>query len=210
MSHLQSGKPLPSSSRLLCLAPDLDSDTHLVRVGGRLRQISELEEDTIHPIVLDPHHPLTKLIIKDYDDRLHHPGPERLFAELRRKYWILKGRAAVRHHQHQCTECQKWRAKPHPPRMADLPSARLRIHQPVFYSTGIDCFGPYLIKVGRRNEKRWGIIFKCMTIRAVHIDLLASLDSDSFLMALRRFIARRGKPYEILSDQGTNFKGGEK
>lgn len=52
--------------------------------------------------------------------------------------------------------------------------------------------------------------FKCMTTRAVHIDLLASLDSDSFLMALRRFIARRGKPFEILSDQGMNFKGGEK
>lgn len=49
-----------------------------------------------------------------------------------------------------------------------------------------------------------------MTTRAVHIELFASLDNDSFLMALRRFIAQRGKPFEILSDQGTNFKGGEK
>ncbi|XP_067274307.1 uncharacterized protein [Pseudorasbora parva] len=210
MSHLKADKPLPSSSRLLCLAPELDNGTNLIRVGGRLRQISPLEEDNIHPIVLDPHHPVTKLIIKDYDYRLHHPGPERVFSELRRKYWVLRGRAAVKHHQRQCIDCQKWRANPHPPRMADLPPARLRIHQPVFYSTGIDCFGPYLIKVGRRNEKRWGIIFKCMTSRAVHIDLLSSMDSDSFLMALRRFIARRGKPSEILSDQGTNFKGGEK
>ncbi|XP_073718037.1 uncharacterized protein [Misgurnus anguillicaudatus] len=208
--HLKSAKPLPSSSRLLCLAPELDNSTNLIRVGGRLRQISPLAEDNIHPIVIDPHHPLTKLIIKDYDDRLHHPGPERVFSELRRKYWVIRGRAAIRQHQRQCTECQKWRAKPHPPRMADLPPARLRIHQPVFYSTGIDCFGPYLIKIGRRNEKRWGIIFKCMTTRAVHIDLLTSIDSDSFLMALRRFIARRGKPFEILSDQGTNFKGGER
>ncbi len=44
-------------------------------------------------------------------------------------------------------------AQPHPPRMADLPPARLRIHQPAFYSTGVDCFGPYTIKVGRRTEK---------------------------------------------------------
>ena len=44
----------------------------------------------------------------------------------------------------------------------------------------------------------------------MHIDLLTGLDKDSYLMALRRFIARRGKPYEILSDQGTNFKGGER
>lgn len=36
------------------------------------------------------------------------------------------------------------------------------------------------------------------------------MDTDSFLLALRRFAARRGRPYEILSDQGTNFKGGER
>lgn len=107
MSHLKYGKPLPSNSRLLCLAPELDNSTNLIRVGGRLRQISPLDEDNIHPIVLNPHHPLTKLIIKDYDDRLHHPGPERVFSELRRKYWVLRGQAAVRH-QRQCTECQKW------------------------------------------------------------------------------------------------------
>lgn len=52
-----------------------------------------------------------------------------------------------------------------------------------------------------------GIIFKCLTIRAAHLDLLCSIDTDSFLMALRQFVARR---FELLSDQGTNFKGGER
>ncbi len=94
--------------------------------------------------------------------------------------------------------------------MADLPLARQQIFKPAFFSTGMDCFGPYMIKIGRRIEKRWGILFKCLTTRAVHLDLLASIDSDSFLMSLRRFIARRGKPNELLSDQGTNFKGGER
>lgn len=92
--------------------------------------------------------------------------------------------------------------------MADLPPSSLRLHRPPFYSTGVDCFGPYIIKVGRRTEKRWGIVFKCLTTHAVHLDLLANMDTDSFLMGLRRFIARRGKPFELLSDQGTNFKGG--
>lgn len=210
LSYLRAGKPLPKNSRLLCLAPEFDEDIELIRVGGRLRQTSQLEEDTIHPIVLDSRHPITKLIIRDYDNQLHHPGPDRVFAELRRKYWMIRGRAAVRNHQRQCPECQRWRGQPHPPRMADLPPARLRIHKPVFYSTGVDCFGPYTIKVGRRNEKRWGIIFKCMTSHAVHIDILTSMDTDSFLMALRRFISRRGKPFELLADQGTNFKGGER
>lgn len=61
--------------------------------------------------------------------------------------------------------------------------------------------------MGRRVEKLWGRLFKCMTTRCTHIELLNSLDSDSFLMSLRRFIARRGCPYKLLSDGGTNFKG---
>ncbi len=112
--------------------------------------------------------------------------------------------------QHLCKECKKWKAKPVIPKMADLPPARLRHQKPPFYSTGIDCFGPFQIKIGRWCKKRWGIIFKCLTTRCVHLDLLASIDTDSFLMALRRFVARRGKPCELFSDQGTNFHGGKK
>lgn len=101
------------------------------------------------------------------------------------------------------------RALPSIPKMADPPTAHLRLHKPAFHSTGVDCFGPMLVKVGRRQEKRWGVIFKCLTTRAVHLDLLRSMDADAYLMALRGFIARRGTSSE-LSDQGTNFKGGER
>ncbi|XP_041841884.1 uncharacterized protein LOC121640249 [Melanotaenia boesemani] len=94
--------------------------------------------------------------------------------------------------------------------MSDLPVSRLRLHQPVFFSTGIDCFGPMQVKIGRRSEKRWGLLCKCLTTRAVHIEVLSSISTDSFLMALRRFISRRGKPAEILCDQGTNFRGGDR
>ena len=158
--------------------------------------------------MLDSAHPVTKLLIKHYDDQLHHPGPDRVFAEIRRRYWILRGREAIRKFQHGCAECRKWRGTPDIPRMADLPPSSLRLFRPAFYSTGMDCFGPFLVKIGRRNEKRWGILYKCLTTRAVYIDLLSSLDGDSFLMSLRRFVARRGKPHELLCDHGTNFKGG--
>ncbi|XP_065099626.1 uncharacterized protein [Paramisgurnus dabryanus] len=210
LSLLRSGKPVLTTSRLASLSPELDTDSGFIRVGGRLRHCDVLEADIVHPIVLDPQHPVTQLVIRDYDNKLLHPGSERLFADIRRTYWILRGREAVRKHQRQCVECRKWRSRPEVPLMADLPLTRQRYFRPAFYSTGMDCFGPFLIKIGRRNEKRWGIVFKCMTIRAVHIDILTSMDSDSFLMALRRFISQRGKPHELLCDQGTNFKGGER
>ncbi|KAK7944426.1 hypothetical protein WMY93_000154 [Mugilogobius chulae] len=167
-------------------------------------------QDTIHPIVLAPDHPTTRLLIQHCDNQLLHPGPDRVFAEMRRTYWILRGRQAVKKYQRSCTECQRWRNKPTVPRMADLPAARLRLQKPPYWSTGIDCFGPYAVKIGRRQEKRWGIIFKCLTTRCVHLDLLCSMDTDSFLLALRRFVARRGKPYEILCDRATNFRGGDR
>lgn len=113
----------------------------------------------------------------------------------------------MRRERRGCAECQKWRAQPIFPRMADLPTSCLRLHQPPFFSTGMDCFRPFIDKLGKRNEKRWGIL--CLTTRAVHIEVLTSLDIDSFLMSLRRFISRRGKPAN-LSDQGTNFKGGDR
>ncbi|XP_078797113.1 uncharacterized protein LOC144989073 [Oryzias latipes] len=207
---LKAGKDIPRSSRLLTLAPELDETGQLIIVGGRLRLSETLAYDTLHPVVLDPSHPFTHLIIRNYDNELRHPGPERVFAEIRRKYWILRGREVIRKLQRTCTECQRWRAKPSVPKMADLPLARLRLFKPAFYSTGVDCFGPFNIKIGRRSEKRWGIIFKCLTVRAVHLDVLSSLDTDSFLMAFRRFAARRGTPAELYSDQGTNFKGGER
>lgn len=209
-SLLKAGKPVLRSSRLLTLSPELDESGELIHVGGRLRRAEDLEPTALHPIILDPGHWMTKLLIQDFDSRLHHPGPERVFAELRRSFWILRGREAVRRYQHSCADCQRWRARPAVPKMADLPAARLRLFKPPFFSTGMDCFGPFQVKVGRRLEKRWGIIFKCLTTRAVYLDLLTAISSDAFLMALRRFIARRGTPAELFSDQGTNFKGGER
>ncbi|XP_039520697.1 uncharacterized protein LOC120474476 [Pimephales promelas] len=207
---LKQGKPLPSNSKLLTLCPELDKEMDVIRVGGRLRRAEALDIATKHPIVLDPSHALTKLIIQDYDQQLNHPGPERVLAEIRRKFWILRGREAIRNHQFRCTDCRRWRAKPEVPKMSDLPVARLRLFKPAFYSTGMDCFGPFSVKIGRRVEKRWGIIWKCLTTRCVHLDTLSSIDTDSFLMAFRRFVARRGTPFELWSDQGTNFKGGER
>lgn len=199
---LIAGHALPSDSRLLSLSPEYVRVTELLRVGGRLRHAEGLALDTIHPVILDPSHPVTKLIIKDIDESLLHPGPERVLAELRRRFWVLRGREAIRKHQHSCLECQRWKAKPAIPKMADYPPARLRLHKPPFYSTGVDCFGPFQVRIGRRTEKRWGIIYKCMITRSVHLELLESLDSDAFLLSLRRFISRRGKPFELLMEIG--------
>ena len=67
-----------------------------------------------------------------------------------------------------------------------------------------------MVRRGRTTVKRYGILFTCLAVRAVHIEVGHSLDTDSFIHALRRFIARRGQPQCIRSDNGSNFVRGEK
>ncbi|KAI4901564.1 hypothetical protein NFI96_009438, partial [Prochilodus magdalenae] len=186
VAALREKKPVPNHSRLSNLAPEWDPVMDVIRVGGRLRRSQTLTLGEAHPVVLDPRHPATQLLIKEFDERLLHPGAERVYTEIRRQYWILRGRQAIRHHQLHCPTCQRWRAQPKVPQMSDLPPERLRLLCPPFFSTGVDCFGPYLVKIGRRTEKRWGVVFKCLTTRAVHIELLSSMDADTFLLALRK------------------------
>ncbi len=93
---LKEGKPIESQSRLLTLSPEFREETGLIVVGGRLRRVEDMEPEMIHPVILDSKHPLSSLIIKDCDEKLFHPGTERVFSELRRNYWIIKGRQAVK------------------------------------------------------------------------------------------------------------------
>ena len=76
-----------------------------------------------------------------------------------------------------------------------------------FTYCGVDMFGPLIIKERRSELKRYGALFTCFSSRAVHIELTNSLDADSFILALRRFMARRGTVRSIWSDNGTNFVG---
>ncbi|CAL8088177.1 unnamed protein product [Calicophoron daubneyi] len=93
--------------------------------------------------------------------------------------------------------------------MADLPKPRVTPGQSPFSSVGVDYFGPIYVKHGRKREKRYGCLFTCLQIRAVHIEIAHSLSSDSFISAFIRFVARRGPPKELFSDNGSNFKGAE-
>ena len=88
--------------------------------------------------------------------------------------------------------------------MADLPEERLDAST-AFTNVGVDYFGPFIVKVGRRNEKRWCFFFTCLTMRAVHIEMVPKLDTDSCLNAKMRFIARRGRPNTLISDNRTIF-----
>ncbi|CAG7832898.1 unnamed protein product [Allacma fusca] len=106
--------------------------------------------------------------------------------------------------------CKNYRAQPHPPLMSELPEIRVTKFTRAFTHVGMDGFGPIEIKRGRCIEKRYGLVLTCLSTRAIHIELLESLSTDSAILAIRRFISRRGCPSCIYSDNGTNFRGAER
>jgi hypothetical protein len=79
-----------------------------------------------------------------------------------------------------------------------------------FDQVGVDYFGPILVKQRKSTVKRYGCIFTCLKIRAVHIELAENMETDSSILCLRNLIGRRGQPSDIYSDDGTNFVGAER
>eukprot|EP00105_Crassostrea_gigas_P022480 XP_011442016.1 PREDICTED: uncharacterized protein LOC105338534 [Crassostrea gigas] len=95
--------------------------------------------------------------------------------------------------------------------MADLPLDRLTPGPP-FTSVGLDVFGPWPVvtrktRGGSAQNKRWAVLFSCLTTRAVHIEVIEDMSSSCFINALRRFVALRGPVKLFRSDKGTNFIG---
>lgn len=175
-------------------------------VGGRLTR-ADLPQDTKHPWIIPANHHVTRLIVNHYHVMLGHAGCERVLAETRSRYWLVKGRSSVRSVVGRCIPCKRARARAMKQEMADLPLDRVTHGDPPFSMVGVDYFGPLIVKRHRTELKRYGCLFTCLTTRAIHLEVANSLDTDAFLNALHRYIARRGKPTVIRSDNGTNFVG---
>ena len=178
----------------------------LIRVGGRVRR-ANIPQELAHPVILPKKGHVTMLIIRHHHERTLHSGRQTTLNEIRASgYWIIKARAAVASYVWKCVTCNKLRGAAAGQKMADLPPERLE-PAPPFTMCGVDLFGPFYVKEGRSERKRWGCLFTCLITRAIHIEVVHSLSTDSFLHAYRRFVGRRGPVRQIRCDQGTNFVG---
>ena len=200
------GRQLPSTDALSSLSIFFDHDINLLRVGGRLAQ-SEHPESVKYPILISPKSRLADLIIWRSHRTTWHGGPQMTLADTRQQYWIVSGRRKVRQLVRLCKRCSRF-ALPKPSQlMGDLPEERITQARP-FTNTGIDFAGPFTTKDGpRKTSKSYLAIFVCFATKAVHLEAVSALTKDACLAAIRRFIARRGKPNCIYSDNGTNFVG---
>ncbi|BES90775.1 Pao retrotransposon peptidase [Nesidiocoris tenuis] len=181
----------------------------ILRVGGRLRN-SNLPDDSKNPALLPAKHPTTTLLIQWAHRCSLHVGPNGTLAKLRQRYWICNGRNVVRRVLDQCVQCRRVNPRPYQPIMGDLPKERLTTIVP-FHITGVDYAGPFHVKSSTLRAAKvleaYLAIFVCFSTKAVHIEVVADLSTQSFLLAYQIFVSLRGQPAEIWSDNGRNFVG---
>ena len=202
---LKKKETINKNSKIINVQPFMDKNG-ILRAKGRVTNINEMMFNN-QPIILDGKHPACKLLITEYHRRFYHASSDAVVNELRQKFYIVGLRKTLRFIIHNCLFCKLRRAKPKNPLMGSLPAGRLAYKQRPFSHCGVDYFGPMLVKIGRRREKRWGVLFTCLTTRAIHLELAHSLTTSSAIMALQRLAARRGSPSVMYSDNGTNFRG---
>lgn len=205
---LQEGKVVQRSSAIFKLDPFIDSNG-LPRVDGQLSR-SDLTEEAKHPLLLPKVSPLSRLTIASIHRQIGHLGKNAILTNFREKYWIVGASTIIKNIISKCVICRKYQAPAMRQKMADLSMDRVTPENAPFTMVGIDFFGPFEIKQRRTVLKRYGAIFTCLKIRAVHLEIVHTMDTDSCINAIRRFMSRYGVPKFIRSDNGTNLVGAER
>ncbi|XP_061684073.1 uncharacterized protein LOC133505126 [Syngnathoides biaculeatus] len=205
---LLENRAIPKSSTILNLDPFVCG---LLRIGGRLRHAS-VNPEVKNPIILPKQSHVTRLLVSHHHAKVKHQGRQFTEGAIRAAgLWIVAGKRLIGSVLHRCVTCCKLRGKLETQKMADLPSERLSSSPPFTY-VGLDIFGPWNVisrrtRGGMAQSKRWAILFTCMSTRAVHVEVIESMDTASCINALQRFFALRGPAKQLRSDRGTNFVG---
>lgn len=209
LSVLQANKAISKNSPLLKLSPTPEDD--LICIGGRLKH-SRLATAEKNPIILPKDSHISLLLTRHHHEQVKHQSHHLTEGAIRAAgLWILGGKTLINSVLHKCVTCHKLRGKLEKQRMADLPPECLTTCPPFTY-VGLDVFGSWsittrLTRGGQAEGKWWAIMFSCMSSRAVHIEVIVSMDTSNCINALRRFFALRGTAKQLRSDCGTNFIG---
>ena len=159
----------------------------------------------MYPIYLPTNSTYTRKLVRRIHVNTLHGGVGLTMAAIRETYWILRLRRLVKAVRSDCWGCKRFQAiAAKTPKAGYLPTNRTTGQTP-FEVVGIDFAGPIRYKKVKHESKSYLVIFACSLSRAVHLELLPNLNTETFIPCLKRFIARRGRPRVICSDNGGTF-----
>ncbi|XP_065051285.1 uncharacterized protein LOC135680959 [Rhopilema esculentum] len=159
-----------------------------------------------NPIFLPKNNRLVASLIQQSHEKTLHGGVSMTLSDMRKRYWVPKLRSQVKKIVHQCNRCKRHRVKPLPsPGKSMLPEFRAQLSQP-FAFTGVDFAGPIIYKIKKSTfGKSYVALFTCASTRAVHLKLCKDMSALEFKRTMKEFVARRGLPQVMVSDNGRTF-----
>ena len=201
---LRRGKPIPVTSPIYRLTPYLGEDG-LMRIRGRLH-FSDLSFEEKHPVILPRGH-LAELIVREQHLVLKHCGVTTLITAIRSNLWIVGLRAIARRVVRRCVSCRRHKSQACCEAAPPLPRDRVTEAR-LFQVSAFDFAGP-VFSVDSPKQKLYILLFTCSVTRAVHLELTESMTVNDFVLAFRRFAARRGIPSVVYCDSFRTFKAAD-
>ena len=162
------------------------------------------------PVSLPAKHLLSERIVDQAHRKTLHGGVGLTMSKVREDYWIPKLRSITKKVIRKCYGCKRFHTLPVPaPPQGNLPKERTEGTTP-FGVVGVDYAGPIYYRHKKTEHKSYIILYTCSLTRGVHLELLPNMSCEEFLASLKRFVAARGRPKKIISDNGKTFHAASK
>ena len=181
----------------------------VVRSDGRIGKTDYFDYEVINPILLPKDHVLSRLIIEHAHLEVKHLGIQATLNHLRLAgFWLVHPYQSVKNVIYPCLICKKFNALSYRyPKVTNLPKHRVNLVRPYLH-VGVDFTGHIMIKDGKKERKYYLLLFTCLNIRAIHMELLPDMSTGQFVLAFVRFANLYGLPTHIYSDNAKSFIAG--
>ena len=201
--------PIPDLVNRLDLFLD---DQGLIRSRGRMSRSNYYQWHVINPILLHKRHHVTHLIIKESHCSCLHLGLQSTLTHLRmRGYWVTSARITIKKVLAGCVVCNKYNNLCFKsPKFTNMTKAQVELFRP-FANVGVDFTFHFMVKsTNGSTSKVYILIYTCLNIRAIHLDLLNDMSTKSFIQSFKRFTNRFGVCDFVYSDNARSFvQGGD-
>ena len=194
-----------------------------IRAQTRFQVSKTTPRSAIYPILLPRYNELIELFILDLHTFAGHITRRSTLARLSHWYRIIGGLKEVSRILSKCPNRVCNEPKPLDQQIGQLPPERIDASVP-FNTVGIDLFGPLRVKekfclkgecgnnsnCKHRESKAWGCLINCFTTRAVALEIMYDMSTESFLAAFMRASNRYGLCSTAYSDNAKTFKAADR
>ena len=170
------------------LRPCVDANS-MLRIDGPLKN-ADLPVDAEHPLILPSRHALPRLIMLHEHVGAGHARSYYALMRTRQHFWIIHDVSSIKYYISHCSACTRRSATPIRQLTADLPACGVTVTNKSFKFCGVDYVGPYVFRQGRSDCKAWGLLFTCLCTRAIHVELVTSLDLNRIASCLLSHVSR--------------------